>query len=583
MTAAPLLGETTAGEPLAVDVDRLISTRMLLTANSGAGKSWALRRLLEQTHGRIQQLVIDPEGEFYTLRESFDYVLAGRGGDCPAEPRSAALLARRLLELGASAVLDLYELAPRDRVRFVRLFLESLIDAPRDLWHPVLVVIDEAHAYAPEKGHGEAESVEAVARLMAQGRKRGFAGVLATQRLSKLAKDVAAEANNLLIGRAALDVDVKRAADALGISKAEASAQLRSLKPGHFFAFGPALSADVVELVVGEVETSHPRAGKRSAAPAPPREKVKAVLGQLADLPKEAEAEAATIAEARAKVRALERELAAARKAQPAPPPPKVERVEVPVLSEILVDRLERILSKLGEHGENFLATSREVSRELATATTATAGRPPSSRPQPTERGRQSPSSKDSVFGIGREVRAIATRVDRELTGIASALTGPEQRILDAVAWMESIGVDEPEQTAVAFLAGYTYGAGAFNNPRGSLRAKGLVEYLTGGRIRLTETGRASAQAPLAPPSTEELHRRVLDRLPGPEQRLLRPLLESYPDPLSYEDLAAAAGYTAGAGAFNNPRGRLRSLGLIEYDPPGHARARSILFLNGGR
>src|SRR3990167_5893163 len=188
---------------LPIDLQRLVETRMLLTANSGAGKSWALRRLLEQTHGKIQQLVIDPEGEFYTLRERFDYVLAGRGGDCPAEPRSAALLARRLLELGESAILDLYELAPRDRVRFVRAFLEALINAPRALWHQVLVVIDEAHAFAPEKGHGEAESSEAVARLMAQGRKRGFAGVLATQRLSKLAKDVAAEANNVLIGRAA--------------------------------------------------------------------------------------------------------------------------------------------------------------------------------------------------------------------------------------------------------------------------------------------------------------------------------------------------------------------------------------------
>lgn len=110
----------TLGADLSIDVDRLVSTRMLLTANSGAGKSWALRRLLEQTHGAIQHLVIDPEGEFFTLRERFDYVLAGRGGDCPAEPRSAGLLARRLLELGTSAVLDLYELAPRDRVRFVR-------------------------------------------------------------------------------------------------------------------------------------------------------------------------------------------------------------------------------------------------------------------------------------------------------------------------------------------------------------------------------------------------------------------------------------------------------------------------------
>jgi hypothetical protein len=95
-------------------------------------------------------------------------------------------------------------------------------------------------------------------------------------------------------------------------------------------------------------------------------------------------------------------------------------------------------------------------------------------------------------------------------------LSGPEQRILNAIAWLNSIGVDTPEQTAVAFLAGYTYGAGGFNNPRGSLRVKGLVEYVGGNRIRLTAEGQAAAQAPDAPLTTEELHSRVLDRLPGP-------------------------------------------------------------------
>ena len=87
-------------QDLAGDLDVLVDTRLLVQANSGGGKSWALRRLLEQTHGRVQHLVIDPEGEFATLRERFDYVLAARqGGDTAADPRAARLLAERLLEL----------------------------------------------------------------------------------------------------------------------------------------------------------------------------------------------------------------------------------------------------------------------------------------------------------------------------------------------------------------------------------------------------------------------------------------------------------------------------------------------------
>jgi hypothetical protein len=36
----------------------------------------------------------------------------------------------------------------------------------------------------------------------------------------------------------------------------------------------------------------------------------------------------------------------------------------------------------------------------------------------------------------------------------------------------------------------------------------------------------------------------------------------------------------ANSGAYNNPRGRLRSLGLIEYQS-GRLRARDLLFLEG--
>jgi hypothetical protein len=44
-------------------------------------------------------------------------------------------------------------------------------------------------------------SLAAMTNLMCRGRKRGLAGVIATQRLAKLAKNVAAEASNFLNAR----------------------------------------------------------------------------------------------------------------------------------------------------------------------------------------------------------------------------------------------------------------------------------------------------------------------------------------------------------------------------------------------
>src|SRR6266853_5301117 len=90
-------------QSVSIDLPTLLDTRLLVQANSGGGKSWLLRRLLEQSHGKVQQIVIDLEGEFATLREKFDYILAGKNGDTPADPRSASLLGRRLLELNVSA------------------------------------------------------------------------------------------------------------------------------------------------------------------------------------------------------------------------------------------------------------------------------------------------------------------------------------------------------------------------------------------------------------------------------------------------------------------------------------------------
>jgi len=232
-----IIGQIVGGDKLLVDLPTLVDTRLLIQANSGGGKSWLLRLVAERAG--IQTIVLDNEGEFASLREAVDVLLVGASGELPANPRHAAL-ARRLLEYNISAVVDLYELKLAERRRFVKFFLESLIHLPRDLWRPTLLILDEAHIYCPERGSGEAESTEAVISLMSQGRKRGYAGVIATQRLSKLHKDAAAEANNVIIGRTWLDADQVRAGDALGLSKAD-RLRLRDLGQGEFYAFGPAL------------------------------------------------------------------------------------------------------------------------------------------------------------------------------------------------------------------------------------------------------------------------------------------------------------------------------------------------------
>src|SRR6266446_1878583 len=292
---------------------------------SKAGQTWLLRLIVERAG--IQTIVLDNEGEFASLREAVDVLLVGAGGELPANPRHAALLARRLLEYKVSAVVDLYELRLADRRHFVRLFLDSLIHLPRQLWRPTLVILDEAHIYCPERGSGDAESTEAVISLMSQGRKRGYAGIIATQRLSKLHKDAAAEANNVIIGRTWLDADQVRAGDALGLSKAD-RLKLRDVGQGEFYAFGPALGQPgVVHFRSDKVRTTHPRPGQRHllTAPAPSRA-IRGVLGKFADLPQEAEDEIRGLDQARRRIVDLEREIKSLKGASVAP---QIDRMAV--------------------------------------------------------------------------------------------------------------------------------------------------------------------------------------------------------------------------------------------------------------
>jgi hypothetical protein len=58
----------------------MIGSRAVIQGASGAGKTYAIRRILDTTHGRMQHIVFDVEDELFTLRERFDYVLIGGDG-----------------------------------------------------------------------------------------------------------------------------------------------------------------------------------------------------------------------------------------------------------------------------------------------------------------------------------------------------------------------------------------------------------------------------------------------------------------------------------------------------------------------
>lgn len=256
MTVGVDMGVTGPGEsPATLDLEELLATRLLVQGNSGSGKSHLLRRLLEQSAPWVQQAVIDPEGDFVTLAERFGHIVV----DAERGEADLQRIAARVRQHRVSVVLNLEGLEAEQQMRAAAAFLGGLFDAERDHWYPMLVVVDEAQLFAPTAAGEFSDdarkvSLGAMTNLMCRGRKRGLAGVIATQRLAKLAKNVAAEASNFLMGRTFLDIDMMRAADLLGMERRQAEA-FRDLARGHFIALGPALSRRPIPIRIGDVET----------------------------------------------------------------------------------------------------------------------------------------------------------------------------------------------------------------------------------------------------------------------------------------------------------------------------------------
>jgi uncharacterized protein len=547
------------GAAAKLDVARLLITRLLVQANSGSGKSWALRRLLEATAGLVQQLIIDPEGEFATLREKHDLVIiSASGGDALAHPKTAALLAQRLLETQASAVLDISDLKAHDRHSFVRLFLESLIDAPKALRHSALVVLDEAQMFCPEKGQGESEASAAVIDVATRGRKRGLCLVAATQRISMLHKGVAAECKNRMIGGTSLDVDVKRAAFDLGMPPAEALKILRALEPGHFYAFGPAFhQLQPREFVTGDVHTSHPKVGHRQAAPPAPTQAILALLPKLADLPKEAEQQAKSMEDLRRELAQTKRELTLAKKAQPVTGPSRedLKTAETSGFSRGRESGIDAALKAIaGQRKSLNAALHKAITVTLAEfdAVSDDLKLPPVAWTQPTAKPAQ------NIQKLFTPPAPLVRAVKHPGNGSEpSSLGKAERKILSVLAQFP----DGCEIGKLTLLTGYRK-SGGFLNSLSALRTAGYMEGTNTGTMRITPEGLSQGPFPELPQGDDLLRYWLEHPSFGACERKVLAALAQNPQGLAIEELCAETDYKK-SGGFLNSLSALRTAGVL--------------------
>lgn len=286
----PLLG-TLGKANFRIDLEKLMATRLFIQAASGGGKSWALRRILEQTHSKVQQIVIDPEGELVTLAEKYDFIVCSADSEtAPLSVDTAFELASTIYRSGQSVILALDSFDVEEMQEFVEGFLKGLMAEPKEHWHYCMLAIDEAQLFAPQ--HDKAKSKKPMLDLAARARKRGICPVVATQRISQIHKGVTAHLENTLVGLTTLDTDIDRAADQLGMKVTKAAGILKRLNRGDFMVYGPALSYDVVKVTVGPVNTRHGALGKfdtKKPKPSMNKRSLLKVMKELAPPPRSQE------------------------------------------------------------------------------------------------------------------------------------------------------------------------------------------------------------------------------------------------------------------------------------------------------
>jgi len=574
--------------------DESVTETFGILAVRGAGKSNTAAVMAEEMFKRkLPFVVIDPDGSWFGVRSSRDGkgpglsipIFGGKHGDVPLERSGGSLVADLVAEHRLSCVLDLDSFESEGaKKNFLLDFARRLYAKNQD---PLHLFLEEADDYIPQRPmRDEAQLLRAWENIVRRGRKRGIGITLITQRSAVVNKNVLTQVQTLIAMRTTgpQDVDAIEHWVRYHQQSREIIESLAGLEDGEAWVWSPRFLRKTVRVQFRLRETfdsaSTPKVSGARKAPSTLADVDIGTIQQRMTATIE-RAKAEDPRELRRRITDLERELASKQAIKKEILQPKEKRVEIPVLKDAQVKRIEMALSRAEKFRDplnNYLQKIDFVKAALSQATS--------------EIMRAVNAVKDSQAPpevIHLPVRATITAHRRSIplskqaspppSGEVSDLKGPEQRILDAIGWLESLGIDAPEQTAVAFLARYKFGGGAFNNPRGRLRSMSLVEYLGSNQIRLTDVGRSLAKIPEAALTTQELHARVMARLKGPEQRILQPLLDVYPKGYTNEELSNLAGYSDGGGAYNNPRGRLRSMGLIEYRAGGKVFARDILFL----
>jgi Helicase HerA, central domain/Bacterial protein of unknown function (DUF853) len=543
----------------------------------GGGKTYTAKGIVERLldMGR-RVLVLDPLGVWAGLRTSVDgegpgYPVAIFGGphaDMPLDTAAAVAMADVLALENVPAVIDLSELTKGAQQAFLLAFLHEL---RRVNVEALTIVLEEADVFAPQNPQGDDSKqlhheIDWIAR---RGRFKGFRLLTICQRPARLSKDVLTQAATLVAHRLPAPQDrdaVKAWVEGNGDRDQAKSVfdTLARLEVGEAWVwaseqgtlerrrFPPISTLDtsatpkagekrIEPKTLAEVDVSSIRVALAAAKPTT----TKLTKNTPENIPAEIEA-----AEQRGYRRGLEEGSARGRLAG----------IAIGLArARLAIEALRVDDEEIGISATIEAASGGPVDVRVRPADTAIVQK---SRAAGLTTEIAANHLKQTIES-GRGVRASpATKPEKPADLSTEGLTGPQQTVLNGLAWWSAAGNETPTRAMLAAVCGWSVSSGHLKNVLGSLRTKELVVYPTDGVVAATAGGVLLAQLP-----SGTLRDRLLKLFSGPQRSVYEALIGHRE--VTRADLAGALGWEPTSGHLKNVLGSLRTLDIVTYPAAG--------------
>jgi hypothetical protein len=577
---------------LILPIDAVTETFAIL-AKRRAGKSNAAVVMAEEMFDAgLPWVAVDPKGDWWGVRAAGDgkkaglavVVFGGLHGDVPLEPGAGRVVARLFAERRLTGVLDVSEMTKADQRRFLADFAEELYRRNRE---PLHVFAEEADEYIPQRvTQGVTRLVGAWESLIKRGGFRGIGVTLISQRSASLNKDVLTQAETLIAMRTPSPQDRKAILDWVEHHEAgaDAVAELPSLASGEAWVFSPQW-LDVLQKIKFRRRRTFDSGAtpKVGGTPRPPATLAEVDLAEIEQAMADTieRAEAGDPAALRRRIHQLESRLAKQQRSEPTREPvveTVVERVEVPVLPDVTLDRLDAIVQALDArytaHQEQLtaalqvLSEARDQIRAIQDTIRGLHGRGTQRDPEdpPTARGANRSSG---VLGVGTKPRRLRAPAG---DGNTVQLRSGARRMVESLGRMAPLRLTKSQWGTVAHLK---TNSGTWSTYLSDIRRAGLIDENAAG-FTLSEAGFAYLGGRPDPMTATELQDHYRQILRAGAAKMLDALIEAYPEGLTREELGTATGLVTTSGTFSTYLSELTRNGLAERSA-GLYKATSVL------